>query len=84
MEPAECGGALMMVRGDKGCASQGAEPMRFLGGGGGGTLPSSLAGDERDSVEVQPLARPPTLVLRCETLTPRVDLRELRGARRRL
>lgn len=56
--------------------------MRFRGGGGGGTRPSSLAGEERDSVEVQPLARPPTLGLRWETLTPRDDLRELTGARR--
>lgn len=56
--------------------------MRFRGGGGGGTRPSSLAGEERDSVEVQPLALPPTFGLRCETLTPRDDLRELTGARR--
>lgn len=74
-----------MVTGETERPSQGAEPMRLRGGGGGGgALPSSLAVDERDSVDVQPLVRPPTLGLLWETLSPRPERRELMGARRML
>ena len=98
LAPADSGGVARTVRGESDCPppSPGAEPMRFRGGGGGGgTRPSSLPpGEARDSVEVQPLARPPppppTLGLFCEeeepgAFTPRLFRRpELMGARRRL
>lgn len=84
LAPVDNGGALRMVTGEIESPSHGADPSRLRGGGGGGALPSSLAGDARDSVEVQPLVRPPTLGLLWESLSPRPERREETGARRRL
>lgn len=96
--PADSGGGLNTGSGEITCGSDdaagtdaGRDPMRLRGGGGGGMaprpLPSSLAEDERDSVDVQPLARPPTPGLRWESLGargPPPPRRELTGVRRKL
>lgn len=82
--PADSGGTLRKVTGERETVSQGADPSLLRGGGGGGALPSSLTGDESDSVDVQPLVRPPTPGLLWESFSPRPERRELMGARRRL
>lgn len=84
MAPADKGGTLRRVIGERESPSQGAEPRRLRGGGGGEALPSSLAGDARDSVDVQPPVRPPTPGLLWESLSPLPGRREPTGARRRL